>query len=91
VELLTYQYTIDHLNELANQIKEAVIQGLEDEDLLKKDAEGTSGEYVVVLNRPEGFGRIWRKLRGIKPEDEVLRIVFMRTVLPLKAEKEEWL
>ncbi len=85
--LQLHQYTVTDITHLANQAKEVLLKGLEEEGLLTTPADELSGSYSVIVHERGTLGRLWDKMLG--QDDSVdLRFAVVKNVLPLP-EKEE--
>ena len=63
-----YSFQTSDLQAAMNTAKEATIVALEREGLLKKPSDEILRQYVVVINEPGWFGKMYDKLVGIPPE-----------------------
>lgn len=62
--MVIYSQDVAELIANANGVKNALLQALERDDLLKKPAEEIGADYVVVVHKPSWFGKFFVKLFG---------------------------
>jgi len=75
------QMTDEQLTMNANQIKDVVLEALDQEGLLKKSAEEIGSEYAVVIHRKGFFGRFIDKMLHVQGERLHITVVKM---VPIK-------
>jgi hypothetical protein len=64
-----YPYTEAELTQLANQVKELVIETLHAEGEIPGNPEQLSATYAVIAVRGTMLGRFWNKVRGMEKDE----------------------
>lgn len=82
-------YSDLELTEVANQIKEILLLGLEKEGLIKNSA-NISANYAIVVAKKNLLGRAVDLITGRKPEDDNLsRLILVKIVAPTLGDFKE--
>ncbi len=66
-----YSYTELDLQRQANEIKEAALQFLEKEGLLRDSAEDIASKYLFIITKPNCFGYLFDKVFNVKKDDKI--------------------
>jgi hypothetical protein len=74
-----YQFDYEEMTRQANTIKEAVIEGLEKEGLLKGSAKEISEHYVVFVHKRGWLGELFAKWFG-DSNDSIFRVNFFKAI-----------
>jgi hypothetical protein len=67
--------SVPELTKNCNVVKEALLEALERDGLLKKPAAEIAQDYAVILAEPGWLGRLFRKVTGEKDGDLAVRIL----------------
>jgi len=73
-----YIYSTLELQKVFNQVKDIVIQQLENDNLLKDSAENIGSTYCLCINKKGLFGKFVDKLLGNNSETD-LTIIILKT------------
>lgn len=72
-----YSCDVEGMIRNANSVKDALLQALEKDDLLKKPAHEIGAEYVIVCHKPSWFGKFFVKIFG-GDEKDLLRVTVVK-------------